>query len=108
MMHPSTDCTDFLWHDHGDGGLLPEQEGGTNAVDALLASLCDAIGQEGALGKDATGSVFVPNGSRMGHLSVASPLQHNHRPSASRGDSFQTGHACDCCTFLKGCSSSSN
>ena len=48
MMHPRTVCTDFLWQDHGDDGLLLEQEGGTNAVNALLASLCDVTGREGA------------------------------------------------------------
>ena len=91
MLRPSTDCTDFLWQDHDGCGLLLEQAGGASAVDALPANLCDASGQEAALGKDATGVVSVPGGSRMMHLSAASPLQRNHRPSASRGRLISNG-----------------
>ena len=36
MMHPSADCTDFLWQDHDGGAILLEQAGGTSAVDTLI------------------------------------------------------------------------
>jgi hypothetical protein len=67
MMHPSADCTDFLLQDHDGGAILLEQAGGTSAVDALITDLCDALGQEGALVKDAAGAVSVPGGSRNVH-----------------------------------------
>ena len=91
MMHPSTGCTDFLWHDHGDGGLLPEQEGGTHAVDALLASICDTTGQEGGVGKDVAGVVSVPGGSRNLHKATAPPVQRSRHATASQGRFISNG-----------------
>ena len=89
MMHPSADCTDFLWQDHDGGGLLLEQAGGTNAVDALLASLCDASGQEAALGKDVAGAVSVPGGCR--NLAPAPPVQRSRQAAKQPGRSISNG-----------------
>ena len=91
MMHPSTDCTDFLWQDHGDDGLLLEQEGGTNAVKALLASLCDATGREGGVGKDVAGAVSVPGVSRNLHKAPAPPVQRSRHATASQGRFISNG-----------------
>ena len=70
---------------------MPEHEGGTNAVDALLASLCDATGQEGGVGKDVTGATSVPSGSRNLHKSTTPPVQHSRHPTASQGRFISNG-----------------